>query len=94
MEQRKESDFQAGFLCRYDVHLPIPDAHIIKPDLQTRKESDSHPAVNVNFHSQGFGGSSFQAGFVNTGINKKNKDNGCENEQPQKAGNGKEDDFQ
>ncbi len=66
VEQREESDLKAGFLRRSDVHPPIPDVHIIKPDMQVRKETDSQSAANVDLHPQGFGGGPFQPGFVDT----------------------------
>jgi hypothetical protein len=70
---REKSDLKVGFLRRSDRHLPIPDVHIIKPDMQVWKESDSQSAANVDFHPQGFGGGPFQPGFGATGANKKNR---------------------
>ncbi|MEN6448272.1 MAG: hypothetical protein ABFD70_11175 [Syntrophaceae bacterium] len=61
VEQREKSDLKACLLSRGDVHLTIPDVHIIKPDMQVPEESDSQSAANADFQPQGFRGSPLQS---------------------------------
>ncbi len=49
--------------------------HIIKPDMQTWKETDSQSAVNADLHPQGFGGGPFHPGFIHAGVNEKDEGN-------------------
>ena len=93
VEEGEKFDPEDGLLRGGDVRPPVPDAHILKRDMEAGEEADPQPAADADFHSQGVGGGRLQPGLVRVHIHEENKRGRRQEEKRKEAPGREEGDF-